>query len=342
MKALRKIKPEEGLWLEDIPVPKPEEGWILVKVLRTSICGTDLHIWKWDHWSQHRIKIPQTIGHEFVGEVVELGKGVKRIKVGDIVTAETHIVCGQCEFCRTGKAHVCPNTKILGVDIDGTYADYAVIPEENAIVLPKGFPLEVASILEPFGNAIHTVMESPTRAKKVAVLGCGPIGLMAVSLLKAMGASMVIATDIKPYRLELAMKMGADYTVNVKETDLYEFVMDLTDGRGVDTVLEMSGAPAALRDAFRIVVPEGHVSILGIPSDEVSLDIAEGIVFKGISIKGIIGRKMYETWYQAIEIIHSGLVDLSPIITHVIPLTEYRKGFEALLAGKAGKVVMVP
>lgn len=341
MKALRKSKPEKGLWLEEVDIPEVQPGWVLLKVLRTSICGTDLHIYKWDHWSQNRIKVPRTIGHEFVGEVVDVGEGVFRVKVGDIVTAETHIVCGVCEFCRTGKAHVCKNTKILGVDIDGTYADYVVVPADNLIHV-KDVPLEIASIMEPFGNAIHTVMESPIRAKTVAVLGSGPIGNMAIALAKASGASLVIATDIKPFRLELASKMGADITINVLEEDLYERVMELTGGRGVDTVLEMSGAPSALRDALRIVVPEGHVTILGIPSDEVSLDVANGIVMKGITVRGIIGRKMYETWYQAVSILERGIVDLSPIITHVISLTEYEKGFKALFDGKAGKVVMVP
>ncbi len=341
MKAIRKSRPEPGLWLEEVEIPEVKPGWVLIKVLRTSICGTDLHIYKWDHWSQNRIKPPLTIGHEFVGEVVEVGEGVFRIKPGDIVTAETHVVCGICEFCRTGKAHVCKNTRILGVDINGTYAEYVVLPEEN-LVHAEGIPLEMASIMEPFGNAIHTVMESPIRAKTVAVLGSGPIGNMAIALAKAFGASMVIATDIKPFRLELAKKMGADVTINVAEENLYERVMELTKGRGVDTVLEMSGAPSALQDALKIVVPEGQVTILGIPSDDVSLDVANGIVMKGITVRGIIGRKMYETWYQAVALLEKGVVDLSPIITHVIPLEKYEEGFKALFEGKAGKVVMKP
>ncbi len=342
MKVIMKEKAEKGAVLTTKDIPKPKSNEVLVKIHATSICGTDAHIYNWDEWSQSRIKPPYVMGHEFAGEVVETGEEVKSVKVGDIVSAETHIVCDVCEFCKTGKGHICKDTKILGVDVDGTYAEYVTIPEANAWVNPKGIDPAYLAVQEPLGNAVHTVMEGEIVGKSIAVVGCGPIGIMAVAVAKAVGAAKVIAVEVNEYRLNLAKELGADVLINPVEEDPIQRILDETDGLGVDIVAEMSGNARAIDQALKYLKLGGRMSMLGIPNDKVALDIANDIVFKGITIQGIAGRKMYKTWYQVKGLIESGNLDLEPIITHRLPMEDFEKGFELMESGNCGKVVLYP
>lgn len=342
MKVVVKARPEAGAELKTVEIPKIGPRDILVKVQATSICGTDYHIYSWDEWSQNRIKTPQVMGHEFAGEVVKMGSEVTKVKLGDIVSAETHIVCNTCEFCLTGKGHICKDTEILGVDTQGTFAEYVAIPEDNAWVNDPSVPPEYLCIQEPLGNAVHTVLSGDVIGKTVAVVGCGPIGIMAVNVAKAVGAAKVIAIEVNEYRLNLADELGADVTINPLKEDVVARVLEETDGIGIDVVAEMSGNPMAIRQAFKYIKLGGRMSMLGIPNGEVSLDIANDIVFKGITINGIVGRKMYDTWYQVKGLIASGNLNLDKLVTHRFSLEDFDKGMELMASGNCGKVILFP
>jgi threonine 3-dehydrogenase len=342
MKAIMKSKAAPGAELTTVDIPTAGEGQILAKVKATSICGTDVHIYKWDKWAQSRIKVPRVFGHEFTGEVIELGKGVKRIKVGDLISAETHIGCGICYQCRTGNAHICENMAILGVDIDGCFAEYVAIPEENAWKVSPALPVEIASMLEPMGNAVHTVFAANIPTNKVAVIGCGPIGLGAIGVVKAAGAVRIFATDINEYRLAIAKKMGADVVINAEKDNVVETVLTQTEGRGVDVVLELSGSSSAIREGFKILRYGGTMSMLGLPSAPMELDINNFIIFKAATVIGISGRRMFSTWYQLQNLLDAGLFDPSPIITHKMKLEEFEQAMTLIGSGNSGKVVLFP
>ncbi|WP_426354976.1 L-threonine 3-dehydrogenase [Exiguobacterium sp. R-39] len=342
MRALVKEERGFGAVLKEVAVPSPKRGEVLIRVEATSICGTDVHIYEWDAWAASRVNPPYVFGHEFSGEVVELGEGTKRLKLGDHVSAETHIVCHQCKQCLRGQYHICKNTKIIGVDTQGCFAEYVVMPEENLWVNPDDMPASIASIQEPMGNAVHTVLASDVSAKTVAVVGCGPIGLMAVSVAKAAGAAEVIAIDVNPYRLELAKTMGADVVIDSRHEDVLERVRLMTDGDGIDVVCEMSGHPVAIGQTFEMVTAGGDVNILSLPVKPVEIDLTNHVVFKGVRVQGITGRKMYETWSQVSAFLSSGKVDVKPLITHTLPLERFEEGFELMRQGKCGKVVLQP
>lgn len=343
MRALFKKNPGPGAEMGVADIPKPASKEVLIKIKASSICGTDFHIYNWDSWSQHHIKTPRIFGHEFSGEVVEVGSGVTSLNVGDYVSSETHIVCEKCFQCKTGNGHVCTNTKILGIDIDGIFAEYVVLPEVNIIKNDLSIPPEVASIQEPFGNAVHSTFVDEIVGNRVVVFGCGPIGLFCCSLAKSAGASFVIGVDIKNYRLKLAKKMKADIVLNGKKDDVIGEIMKLTEDRGgVDVFLEMSGSPDAIQQGFKVLRPGGWASLLGIPSAPFEFDISEHIVFKGATVYGIIGRRMYDTWYKTQSILKSKIVDVTPVITHKFKLEEFEKGFQLMKEGKCGKVILIP
>ena len=345
MRALRKLRPEPGLTLETIPVPPIKSGEILVKVRAATICGTDLHIWNWDAWAQGRLRPPLTIGHEMAGDVVAIGSEVTNVKIGDFVGAESHFVCGHCYNCRIGAPHICKNTRILGVDRDGCFAEYVAISAGNAWPTDPKLPPAVASAQEPFGNAVHTALTNPLIARSVLVTGCGPIGLFAIAIARAAGASAIFATDTAPARREMAAKLGGDkITVyDAADPDVVKKIVAETDGEGVDVLLEMSGHPAALEQGFGALRYGGHAALLGICSQPLSeFDLTNAIVFKGASIYGVTGRKMFETWYQTKGLIETGQVDIRPVITDHLLLEDYQSAFEMMLSGKALKVALYP
>ncbi|KGX93098.1 L-threonine 3-dehydrogenase [Pontibacillus halophilus JSM 076056 = DSM 19796] len=342
MKAVLKKGATEGAQLVEVDVPTIGARDVLIEVQATSICGTDVHIYNWDEWSKSRVKPPYVFGHEFSGIVKEVGEAVTRVEVGDYVSAETHLVCHTCPQCLTGNYHICKNTKIIGVDTNGCFAEYVALPEQNLWKNPKNMPVSIASIQEPMGNAVHTVLNGEVAGKSVAIIGCGPIGLMAVGVAKAAGASQVLAFDVNEYRLELASQMGATVPIHSGECDPVEEALILTDGHGVDVVCEMSGHPVAMDQGFKMVTNGGRVSILSLPTTRVDLDITNDIVFKGITVQGITGRKMYETWQQVSRLLQSEQVDVKPIITHHLPLEDYELGFKLMNEGKCGKVVLYP
>lgn len=342
MKALVKHHEGKGAELQQVDIPKIGDLDVLIKVKATSICGTDVHIYNWDEWSASRVKPPYVFGHEFAGEVVEVGDKVNKVQVGDYVSAETHIVCHNCPQCLTGKFHICENTQIIGVDTNGCFAEYVALPEENLWKNPEDMPTDIASIQEPMGNAVHTVLNGDVAGKNVAIIGCGPIGLMAVGVAKAAGASKVLAFDLNSYRLELAEKMGATTIINSGEEDPVKRARELTNNHGVDVVCEMSGHPVAMDQGFKMITNGGRVSILSLPIKPVTLDITNDVVFKGVEVQGITGRKMFETWQQVSRLLSSKQVDVTPIITHHLPLEEFEKGFDLMNQGKCGKVVLHP
>lgn len=342
MKAIAKSQAGPGAEIIDVPEPqitRPDQ--VKVRTQAVSICGTDYHIYSWDRWSAGRVKPPRVLGHEFAGEVIEVGRDVVSIKVGDYVSGESHWVCGHCNQCRRNERHVCANTKIFGVDVDGCFAPYAVVPEASTWKNDRSVPPELACIQDPLGNAVHTTLSGEVVGRSVAVLGCGPIGVFAVGVARAAGASYVYATDTKPFRLDLATKLGADYAINVLDTDLEVFVKEQTDGQGVDVVLEMSGAPTAIRQAMRICRMGGRVSLLGIPSQPVELDMAEDMIFKGLTIHCIVGRRLYETWETMSALLGSGRLDISAAITHKLPFEEFAYGMDLMRDGLCGKVVLM-
>jgi len=337
MKALVKKKPEKGLWLEDVPVPEIGINDVLIKIQKTSICGTDVHIYQWDKWSQKTIKTPMTIGHEFVGTIENLGSNVKDFEIGDLVSGEGHVVCGRCRNCLAGRRHLCRDPKGIGVNRDGAYAEYLSIPVANVWYCDKNISTDVLSCFDPLGNAAHTALSFGVVGEDVLITGAGPIGCMAAAIAKQVGARYVVVTDVNPYRLELAKKMGATLTVDVSKETIAEAQQKLGMKEGFDVGMEMSGNSSALKSMIEAMAHGGKIALLGIlPPTEIDWDY---IVFNGLTIKGIYGRKMYETWYKITMLIQSGL-DINPVITHRFNYTEFEKGFQAILSGKSGKVVL--
>jgi len=338
------VKPEAapGAEVREVPVPVFGRTDVLVRVKVASICGTDLHIYNWDRWAQNRIKPPLIPGHEFCGEVVAFGNEVTSVKEGDFVSAEMHVACGKCLQCRTGEAHICQNVKIIGVDANGAFAEYVVIPESNIWKLDSSIPPEYASILDPLGNAVHTVLAGEIAAKSVAVTGCGPIGLFSIAVAKAVGATSVFAIEVNEHRAKIAREMQADYVLNPAQEDVIGTVMEKTGGLGVDVVLEMAGHPDSIRTAFDIVRRGGRISLLGLTSKPISLNFSEDIIFKGITIQGINGRRMYQTWYQMTALLKSGKLNLHPVITDRISMTDFGKAMERLKTGQASKILVYP
>jgi threonine 3-dehydrogenase len=338
------VKPEAapGAEVREVPVPVFGRTDVLVRVKVASICGTDLHIYNWDRWAQNRIKPPLIPGHEFCGEVVAFGNEVTSVKEGDFVSAEMHVACGKCLQCRTGEAHICQNVKIIGVDANGAFAEYVVIPESNIWKLDASIPLEYASILDPLGNAVHTVLAGEIAAKSVAVTGCGPIGLFSIAVAKAVGATSVFAIEVNEHRAKIAREMQADCVLNPAKEDVIGMVMEKTGGLGVDVVLEMAGHPDSIRTAFDIVRRGGRISLLGLTSKPISLNFSEDIIFKGITIQGINGRRMYQTWYQMTALLKSGQLNLHPVITDRISMTDFGKAMERLKTGEASKILVYP
>jgi threonine 3-dehydrogenase len=344
MRAVRKVEAGPGLTIEEVPVPLPGEDEVLVRVEAASVCGTDLHIHHWDEWSQQRIVPPLTLGHEFAGTVVAVGKNVRHVKEGDYVSAESHVTCGMCFHCRTGQAHMCELTRILGVDRDGAFAEYAAVPESVIWKNDRSkLPPEIATLQEPFGNAVFATGEQDLAGRSVAVLGCGPIGLFTIGIARASGAAAVFCADRTPYRLGLAKAMGATDTLNVQETeDVPGWFRVQNEGFGVDIVFEMSGASRAITDAFKIVRNGGRVILFGIPSRPVEIDVAAALIFKNLSVLALNGRKIFETWYKTRWMLESGVVDLRPLVTHRYDLEKMDLAVEQLQAGEACKIVLFP
>jgi len=338
------VKPEAapGADVREVKIPGFGRSDVLVKVRIASICGTDLHIFEWDRWAQGRIHPPLIPGHEFCGEVVAFGNEVTSVKEGDFVSAEMHVACGKCVQCRTGEAHICQNVKIIGVDADGAFAEYVVIPEANIWKLDPEIPLEYASILDPLGNAVHTVLAGEIAAKTVAITGCGPIGLFAIAVAWAAGAAQVFAIEINEHRRSIAQQMKADPALDPSRDDVNSIVLERTGGLGVDVVLEMAGHPSAIRTAFDIVRRGGRISLLGLTSKPISLNFSEDIIFKGITVQGINGRRMYQTWCQMTALLKAGKLDLHPVITDRIAMKDFSKGIERLKTGEASKILVYP
>jgi len=340
MTAVVKAAPGPGAELRTVAIPEPGEGQVLVKVKVTSICGSDLHIYKWNSWAAQHVHPPQIIGHEVAGEVVKLGPGVKSLQVGDFISAETHIPCGYCKQCRTGNMHICKNLKILGVDTNGAFAEYVVIPEIVAWKNDPSIPPEFASVQEPLGNAIDTVLSEDVAGKRVAIIGAGPIGMLAVGVARAAGASDIFVTDLNDYRLEIAKKMGATVTLNPNKVDALQVVLEATHGDGVDVVLEMSGNANALIQGCQMLTPGGRISLLGVFDNPVTMEFNNLIIFKAIRVYGITGRKMFSTWEKAGNLLRSKKLDLSPVITHQLKLADFERGFELMKSGQCGKIVL--
>lgn len=338
MKALVKAKAEKGIWMEDIPVPEIGINDVLIKIKKTSICGTDLHIYKWDDWAQNTIKVPMTIGHEYVGVVVEKGRGVKNVKIGDRVTGEGHIACGHCRNCRRGKLHVCENTIGVGVNRDGAFAEYLSLPASNVVHLDDRISDETASIMDPFGNATHTALSFPLIGEDVLITGAGLIGTMATGICRFAGARYVVVSDFSDYRLEIAKKMGATLTVNPSKGETIQGAMKELHMRGFDVGLEMSGAPTAFRDMIDNMYNGSKISLLGILPNTTTVDWNK-IIFKALTLKGIYGREMWETWYKMEQMLISGF-DLNPVITHRFGIDEFQQGFEIMESGQCGKVIL--
>jgi len=338
MKALSKLKPEEGLWLTEVPEPEFGYNDILIKTRTMAICGTDVHIYNWDAWSQHTITPPMVIGHEYVGEIADMGPGVQGYKIGDRVSGEGHITCGHCRNCRAGRIHLCRNTIGVGVNRPGAFAEYLVIPAVNAYKIPDGIGDDMAAIFDPLGNAVHTALSFNLIGEDVLITGAGPIGIMAAAICKHVGARYVVITDINDYRLDLAGKVGVTRAVNVSRENLHDVMKELGMKEGFDVGLEMSGSPPAFRSMLDTMNHGGKIAMLGIPPSDMSIDWTQ-VVFKGLFIKGIYGREMYETWYKMAAMIESGL-DLTPIITHRFAFEDFQKGFDAMRSGKSGKVLL--
>jgi threonine 3-dehydrogenase len=338
MKALVKAHAKPGLWLEDVPVPKIGINDVLIRVHKTGICGTDLHIYKWDEWAQRTIPVPMVVGHEFVGEIVEVGDNVNDFYAGDIVSAEGHVVCGRCRNCLAGRRHLCKDTKGIGVNRPGAFAEYLAVPMSNVWHHRPDIDRDVAAIFDPFGNAVHTALSFPVLGEDVLITGAGPIGIMAAAVVKHAGARFVVVTDMNEYRLALAKKMGATVALNVKTGSLADVQKQLDMKEGFDVALEMSGSPTALRDIVDNLCHGGKIAMLGIPSAPMAIDWNK-VIFNMLTIKGIYGREMYETWYQMTVMLQSGL-DIKPVITHRFAYTEFEQGFAAMMSGQSGKVVL--
>ena len=338
MKALVKSQAAQGLWLEEIPEPVIGINDVLIRVRYAGICGTDVHIYQWDDWAQKTIKVPMAIGHEFVGEVVAVGSNVMDFFPGDVVSGEGHVVCGRCRNCMAGRRHLCANTQGVGVNRAGAFAEYIALPMTNIWRHHAGIDQEVAAIFDPFGNAVHTALSFPVLGEDVLITGAGPIGIMAIPVARHAGARHIVVTDMNPYRLDLAKKMGATLTVNPTETSLAEVQKQLGMSEGFDVGLEMSGNPMALKDMIANMSHGGKIAILGIPAKEMPMDWRQ-VIFNMITIKGIYGREMYDTWYKMSVMIESGL-DISPVITHRFAFEDFQQGFDAMISGQTGKVVL--
>ena len=338
MKALVKRKSEVGVWLEDVPMPTIGINDVLIKVLRTGICGTDLHIYKWDAWAQKTIPVPLVIGHEFVGSIVEVGENVTDFHVSEIVSGEGHVVCGRCRNCLAGRRHLCKDTKGVGVNRPGAFAEYIALPYSNVWVHDPNIPRDIQSIFDPYGNAVHTALSFDILGEDVLITGAGPIGCMAAAIVQHAGARHVVVTDMNPYRLELAKKLGATRTVDVRTENLKDVQNELGMREGFDVGLEMSGNGNALRDMLANMAHGGKIAILGIPDREIAIDW-NLVIFNMLTLKGIYGREMYETWYYMTVLLQSGL-DITPIVTHRYGWQNFQKGFDAMLTGNCGKVVL--
>lgn len=337
MKALVKKEPREGLWLEEVPVPEVGINDVLIKIQKTSICGTDVHIYNWDEWSQKTIKTPMVIGHEFVGTVEKIGSNVHDFQVDDLVSGEGHVVCGRCRNCLAGRRHLCKKPTGIGIDRDGAYAEYLVIPVTNVWYCDPTIPADVLSCFDPLGNAVHTALTYNLVGEDILITGAGPIGCMAAGIARQVGARYVVVTDINPFRLELAKKMGATLTLDVRTETIEDAQKRLGMKEGFDVGMEMSGNPQALKDMLRNMAHGGKIALLGIlPPTDIDWDF---VVFNGLTIRGIYGRKMYETWYKVTMLIQGGL-DIEPVITHRFHYTEYEKAFEIIRSGKSGKVIL--
>jgi threonine 3-dehydrogenase len=338
VKALVKSKAETGLWLEDVPIPKIGINDVLIRVDRTGICGTDVHIFKWDDWARKTIPVPMVIGHEFVGEIVEVGANVNDFFPGNIVSGEGHVTCGRCRNCLAGRRHLCAHTQGVGVNRPGAFAEYIALPMTNIWHHPDWVDRDVASIFDPFGNAVHTALSFPVLGEDVLITGAGPIGIMAAAVVRHAGARFVVITDVNDWRLDLAKKMGVTMTLNAREGTLADVQKQLGMTEGFDVGLEMSGNPAALRDMIGNMSHGAKIAILGIPEGDFAIDWRT-VIFDMLTIKGIYGREMYETWYKMTVMLQSGL-DISPVITHRFHYTEFQKGFEVMMTGQSGKVIL--
>jgi threonine 3-dehydrogenase len=338
MKAIVKAKAEPGLWLEEIPQPEIGINDVLIRVERASICGTDLHIWKWDDWARKTIPVPMAVGHEFVGRVVEVGSNVADFFPGDLVSGEGHVVCGRCRNCLAGRRHLCARTQGIGVNRPGAFAEYIALPMTNVWNHAKNVPLEIASVFDPFGNAVHTALSFPVLGEDVLVTGAGPIGIMAAAVVRHAGARHVVITDVNPYRLELARKVGVTMAVDVREKRIADVQKELGMLEGFDVGLEMSGNESAFREMLANMCHGGKIAMLGIPTGPMTIDW-NTVIFNMLTIKGIYGREMYETWYMMTVMLQSGL-DIRPVITHRFHYTEFEKAFDVMLGGNAGKVIL--
>jgi threonine 3-dehydrogenase len=338
MKALVKLLPEKGIWMEEIPIPNIGINDVLIKIKKTAICGTDLHIYKWDDWSARTIKTPMTIGHEYVGEVVDKGRGVKNIQIGDRVTGEGHIACGHCRNCRRGKLHVCENTIGIGVNRDGAFAEFLSLPAENVVHLDSRISDEMASIMDPFGNATHTALSFPLIGEDVLITGAGLIGSMATAICRFAGARNIVVSDLSDYRLEIAKKMGATLCINPMKGETIEQAIKQLHMRGFDIGLEMSGSPTAFEGMIENMYNGSKIALLGILPNTTAVKW-DKIIFKALTLKGIYGREMWETWYQMEQMLITG-IDLSPVITHRFGIDDFQKGFDIMESGQCGKVIL--
>lgn len=331
-----------GAQLRQAPVPQPGPNDVLVRVSAASICGTDLHIYRWDRWSERRIHPPLIFGHEFCGMVESAGAEVRNVAPGDFVSAEMHVACGQCFMCRTGQRHICQNVRIIGIDADGCFAQFVRVPAENIWKIDPAIPVEYAAVLDPLGNAVHTVLAGEVGGLSVAVVGCGPIGLFSIAVAKACGAGPILAFEPQAYRRGLAEKMGATHVIDSSQADPVAAALNYTDGLGPEVVLEMSGHPVGVRQAFQMLRRGGRISLLGIPSKPLEVDFANDIIFKGATVQGINGRRVFGTWYRMQALLKSGLLNISPLITNRLPLSRFQEGIDLLLEGAASKVLLFP
>ena len=338
MRALVKSKPEVGLWMENVPVPEVGPNDVLIRVRKSAICGTDVHIWNWDAWAQKTIPVPMVVGHEFVGEIAEIGSSVTKYHVGERVSGEGHIVCGKCRNCRAGRGHLCHYTKGVGVNRPGSFGEFVCIPEHNVVPIPDEVPDEVAAIFDPFGNAVHTALSFDLVGEDVLVTGAGPIGIMGAMVAKRSGARKVVITDINPVRLDLARKVGIDHVVDASKQDLATVMTEIGMTEGFDVGLEMSGAPPAFRSMIDTMNNGGKIAILGIAPDGFGIDWNK-VIFKMLTLKGIYGREMFETWYKMIAMLQSGL-DITPVLTHEMKVDAFQEGFDVMRSGRSGKVVL--
>ncbi|HUO95121.1 MAG TPA: L-threonine 3-dehydrogenase [Steroidobacteraceae bacterium] len=338
MKALVKARAEPGIWMQDVPEPTIGPNDVLIKMRKTAICGTDMHIWHWDDWAQRTIKVPMAVGHEYCGEIIELGSEVRGLSVGDRVSGEGHITCGYCRNCRAGRRHLCRNTVGVGVNRPGCFAEYMSLPAANVFKLPAAISDEIASILDPFGNATHTALSFSLVGEDVLITGAGPIGIMAVAIARHVGARHIVITDVNPYRLGLARRMGASRALDVRSEPIDGAMRELGMEEGFDVGMEMSGVPSAFRELLRTMHHGGSVALLGIMPQDTGIHWDE-VIFKGLVLKGVYGREMFETWYKMASMLQSGL-DISPVITHRLAVDDYREGFETMASGHSGKVIL--